>query len=151
MLLDLPFGKQYGTHAENVALYPAAIRELVRVLRRTGRAVVLVDDANLPRLRAAVADISVGISAGECLSVVTERRLRLTQRTEGVIVVLEWCVESRPSPGEPANLLWWEGKEGESRAPGAARGRFGSPGRGGWAMAREAHLPQLRAFGCQQE
>lgn len=49
-LIDLPFGVQHGSVAENATLYPAALHELGRVLRDSARAIVLTNDANLPIL-----------------------------------------------------------------------------------------------------
>jgi tRNA (guanine6-N2)-methyltransferase len=42
--VNLPFGKQLGTLAENRALYPAFLRESARVLRPGGRMVALTGD-----------------------------------------------------------------------------------------------------------
>ncbi|CAE7569581.1 unnamed protein product [Symbiodinium natans] len=57
VVCDLPFGKQYGSEADNVELYPAALAEFCRVLRPgTGRAVLLTNQANAVRLAEAFAD-----------------------------------------------------------------------------------------------
>jgi tRNA (guanine6-N2)-methyltransferase len=42
--VNLPFGAQIGSPAENRTLYPAVLRELVRVLRPAGRLVALTGD-----------------------------------------------------------------------------------------------------------
>ncbi|HWC81486.1 MAG TPA: methyltransferase domain-containing protein [Pseudonocardiaceae bacterium] len=46
---NLPFGKRVGSHAANEVLYPAFLRELDRVLRLDGRAVLLTEDKQLFR------------------------------------------------------------------------------------------------------
>jgi 23S rRNA G2445 N2-methylase RlmL len=53
VLANLPFGKLVGSHVDNTHLYPAALREIARVLDPRGRAVLLTDDKRL--LEAAVA------------------------------------------------------------------------------------------------
>ncbi len=47
VIANLPFGKLVGSHAGNVGLYPAALREIARVLHPAGRAVLLTDDKRL--------------------------------------------------------------------------------------------------------
>lgn len=42
--VNLPFGRQIGTHAENRALYPAFLKEMARVLRPRARLVALTGD-----------------------------------------------------------------------------------------------------------
>jgi len=54
VLCDLPFGRQHGSPEGNVALYPAVLSEVMRVLRPAGRAVLLTDDASSRVLIAAV-------------------------------------------------------------------------------------------------
>jgi tRNA (guanine6-N2)-methyltransferase len=49
VLANLPFGKRVGTHRGNEELYPAALREIARVLPGSGRAVLLTDDKRLFR------------------------------------------------------------------------------------------------------
>lgn len=49
VVANLPFGKRVGSHGVNTALYPAALRELARVLPGGGRAVLLTDDKRLFR------------------------------------------------------------------------------------------------------
>ncbi|CAL1134105.1 unnamed protein product [Cladocopium goreaui] len=56
ILCDLPFGKQYGSEEDNLALYPAVLLEFRRVLRRTGRAVLLTNQANAKTLMEAMAE-----------------------------------------------------------------------------------------------
>jgi tRNA (guanine6-N2)-methyltransferase len=46
---NLPFGKRVGSHRVNEDLYPAALREIARVLPGGGRAVLLTDDKRLFR------------------------------------------------------------------------------------------------------
>jgi len=55
VLCDLPFGKQFGSLEENETLYPAAVNEFRRVLKTgVGRAVLLTNQVNAPRLAAAL-------------------------------------------------------------------------------------------------
>ena len=49
VVANLPFGKRIGSHQVNTELYPAALREISRVLTRQGRAVLLTDDKRLFR------------------------------------------------------------------------------------------------------
>jgi SAM-dependent methyltransferase len=46
---NLPFGKRVGSHRVNEDLYPAAMREIARVLPGNGRAVLLTEDKRLFR------------------------------------------------------------------------------------------------------
>ncbi|CAK8998603.1 unnamed protein product [Durusdinium trenchii] len=56
VLCDLPFGKQYGSEEDNLALYPAVLAEFWRVLRLgTGRAALLTNQANSKTLIQAMA------------------------------------------------------------------------------------------------
>lgn len=51
VICDLPFGKQYGSEAENQTLYPEALTEFRRVLRPSGgRVVLLTNQANSQKL-----------------------------------------------------------------------------------------------------
>lgn len=47
VVANLPFGKRVGSHEANRTLYPAFLRELDRVLRGEGRAVLLTEDKRL--------------------------------------------------------------------------------------------------------
>ncbi|WP_152361078.1 methyltransferase domain-containing protein [Microlunatus speluncae] len=47
VLANLPFGKRVGSHRSNEKLYPAALREVARILDPRGRAVLLTDDKRL--------------------------------------------------------------------------------------------------------
>jgi tRNA (guanine6-N2)-methyltransferase len=49
VVANLPFGKRVGSHRVNEDLYPAALREIARVLPGGGRAVLLTDDKKLFR------------------------------------------------------------------------------------------------------
>jgi tRNA (guanine6-N2)-methyltransferase len=49
VVANLPFGKRVGTHRINEDLYPAALREIARVLPGNGRAVLLTEDKRLFR------------------------------------------------------------------------------------------------------
>jgi tRNA (guanine6-N2)-methyltransferase len=66
VLANLPFGKLVGTHTGNTRLYPAALREVARVLHPSGRAVLLTDDKRLFR---------ASVAAAPGLKIVRERRL----------------------------------------------------------------------------
>ncbi|KAJ1475921.1 hypothetical protein T484DRAFT_1908810, partial [Baffinella frigidus] len=65
ILVDLPFGKKFGSLDTNPDLYPSALREMARVLRKRGRMVVLVDRTNLPLLYASLAAIPRSTSETE--------------------------------------------------------------------------------------
>ncbi|TWP37641.1 TRM11 family SAM-dependent methyltransferase [Leekyejoonella antrihumi] len=47
VVTDLPFGKRIGSNEANRTLYPAALREIERVLTSDGRCVLLSDDKRL--------------------------------------------------------------------------------------------------------
>ncbi|MEV0650153.1 methyltransferase domain-containing protein [Phytomonospora sp. NPDC050363] len=47
VVANLPFGKRIGSHADNQRLYPLVLREIRRVLRGKGRAVLLTEDKRL--------------------------------------------------------------------------------------------------------
>lgn len=49
LVTNLPFGKQIGSPEENRALYPALLQEWRRVVRPSGRLVLLTSDRNLLR------------------------------------------------------------------------------------------------------
>jgi SAM-dependent methyltransferase len=66
VLSNLPFGKLVGSNTGNTRLYPAALREIARVLRPSGRAVLLTDDKRLFR---------ASVAAVPGLKIVRERRL----------------------------------------------------------------------------
>ncbi len=47
VVANLPFGKRIGSHQGNTDLYPAALREIARVMHARSRAVLLTDDKRL--------------------------------------------------------------------------------------------------------
>jgi 23S rRNA G2445 N2-methylase RlmL len=47
IVCNLPFGKQIGTHKENVELYPRLINEFDRVLKKGGKIVLLTTETTL--------------------------------------------------------------------------------------------------------
>jgi SAM-dependent methyltransferase len=47
VISNLPFGKRIGSHANNKGLYPAALREIARLMHGRSRAVLLTDDKRL--------------------------------------------------------------------------------------------------------
>lgn len=49
VISNLPFGKQVGSHDNNIRLYPALLNDTSRVLNRNGRAVLLTEDKQLLR------------------------------------------------------------------------------------------------------
>eukprot|EP00434_Breviolum_minutum_P038078 symbB.v1.2.033773.t1/scaffold4244.1/size42487/1 len=57
VLCDLPYGRQYGTEAANHQLYALALLEIARVLKPTGRAVLITaaTDSNDSAMKAAIA------------------------------------------------------------------------------------------------
>lgn len=75
---NLPFGKQVGSHEDNVLLYPAIAHEIARVLTGAGRAVLLTEDKTL--LRA-----SIQLTKG--LKLVSERLLRYGGATPTALVL----------------------------------------------------------------
>lgn len=66
VVANLPFGKRVGSHATNVALYPAFAAELARVLRLDGRAVLMTEEKSL---------LGRSIEAARGLRVVREAKL----------------------------------------------------------------------------
>lgn len=50
IVANLPFGKRVGSHQDNETLYPAFLREVVRVLAPRARAVLLTEDKRLLRV-----------------------------------------------------------------------------------------------------
>lgn len=49
IIANMPFGKRVGTHKHNIQMYPAALREISRVMTPRGRAVLLTEDKRLFR------------------------------------------------------------------------------------------------------
>ncbi|WP_018352131.1 TRM11 family SAM-dependent methyltransferase [Longispora albida] len=47
IVANMPFGKRVGSHTANLDLYPAVLREVARLLRHNGRAVLFTDDKRL--------------------------------------------------------------------------------------------------------
>jgi tRNA (guanine6-N2)-methyltransferase len=47
LLADLPFGQRVGSHADNLALYPAALAEAARIANRGARFVVITHEIRL--------------------------------------------------------------------------------------------------------
>lgn len=47
LVSNIPFGKRVGSHDNNTTLYPAFAREIGRVLRNSGRAVLLTEEKRL--------------------------------------------------------------------------------------------------------
>lgn len=105
LLCDLPFGKQFGSEADNESLYPRAVAEFRRVVRPgTGRAVLLTNLANSERLERAL------LLHSSAWTVTCRRRLTL-----GFMEATLYLVAARPSgeaalPPETMRLPWEDSK-----------------------------------------
>jgi 23S rRNA G2445 N2-methylase RlmL len=62
IMADLPFGQLIGTHANNLTLYPAIIREAARLLSPRGRMVLVSHEIRL--LQDSVHDVP-GLTIGD--------------------------------------------------------------------------------------
>jgi SAM-dependent methyltransferase len=78
VIANLPFGKLVGSHRTNRTLYPAVLRELDRVLKPTGRAVLLTEDKRLLR---------TAVEQQRALKLVRERLLRYNGATPTAYVL----------------------------------------------------------------
>lgn len=120
LLCDLPFESscpRFGHRLDTSrgASLAAVIREFARVLAGHGRrAVILINEANLQALRAAMnADDSDEMGGKGRFIILCERRVALGF-TQAVVVVAELC-DAQASPAGPAkgvrSLLPWEDRE----------------------------------------
>ncbi|MEV6284896.1 methyltransferase domain-containing protein [Kribbella sp. NPDC051770] len=75
---NLPFGKLVGTHGDNAKLYPAVLKEIARVLRPDGRAVLLTEDKRL---------LKDSVARTPELKIVRERLLKYSGATPTVFVL----------------------------------------------------------------
>ncbi|WP_427886000.1 TRM11 family SAM-dependent methyltransferase [Kribbella sp. GL6] len=91
VVANLPFGKQVGSHRDNLRLYPAVLRELARVLTPDGRVVLLTEDKRL--LRDAV--------QRSPFKVVRERLFRYNGATPTAYVLTRSRAAGRRSPSTP--------------------------------------------------
>lgn len=96
IVANLPFGKRVGSHRVNIDMYPAAMREISRVLADDGRAVLLTEDKRLfrevvqrtPRLRVIKEVVLERGGAHPSVYVLTKRgRSRAPRRSAGFEVV----------------------------------------------------------------
>lgn len=67
VLIDMPFGHRCGTQRQNNKIYPKILKELFRILRSDGRAVLLVMSKKL--FRGAVKDLPFRIKAEHMVSI----------------------------------------------------------------------------------
>ena len=82
IVCDLPFGKKFGSVEENVSLYPAAVAEMVRVLRPARRLVLLTSVANQRAMTLAVAAVA---GSAELLA---RKKVRLGCKMHALVFVL---------------------------------------------------------------
>jgi SAM-dependent methyltransferase len=75
---NLPFGKLVGSHGDNAKLYPAALKEIARVLRPDGRAVLLTEDKRL---------LKDAVARTPGLKLVRDRLLKYSGATPTVFVL----------------------------------------------------------------
>lgn len=78
VISNLPFGKQVGSHRINRELYPAVLAEIARVLKDTGRAVLLTEDKRLLRK---------AIDEQKALKIVRHRLLKYNGATPTAYIV----------------------------------------------------------------
>lgn len=78
VISNLPFGKLVGSHASNIAFYPALIAEIARVLAPRGRAVLLTEDKRL---------LVESVQRTRGLKIVRERVLRYGGATPTAFVI----------------------------------------------------------------
>ncbi|EGD80726.1 hypothetical protein PTSG_01316 [Salpingoeca rosetta] len=79
IVCDLPFGKKFGSAKDNRDLYPAVLRECTRVLRPSGRAVLLTSKKQLTTLLTAV--------HGQELHICRQQRFKLGNTESTAVVV----------------------------------------------------------------
>jgi precorrin-6B methylase 2 len=75
---NLPFGKLVGSHGDNAKLYPAMLKEIARVLRPDGRAVLLTEDKRL---------LKDSVARTPEVKIVRERLLKYSGATPTVFVL----------------------------------------------------------------
>ncbi|GAB2583670.1 TRM11 family SAM-dependent methyltransferase [Kribbella endophytica] len=78
VISNLPFGKLVGSHGDNAKLYPAALKEIARVLRPDGRAVLLTEDKRL---------LKDSVARTPEVKIVRERLLKYSGATPTVFVL----------------------------------------------------------------
>lgn len=101
IVCDLPFGKLFGSEEENEMLYPSALAEFHRVLRRdTGRIVLLTNMANAERLA------NVFLSALQAWTVTCRRRLLLGNMESILFVAWAQASADVALPAESPRLPW---------------------------------------------
>lgn len=134
IMTDLPFGKQFGSLEENHRLYPSVLRELARVLRVGGLAVLLTSQQNREVMQTALQDMA------QSWNVEHRRSFRLFVKLDACIYVLRRV--QNESPGSLGLL----GSGGRVRL-GGATGLFPWEDGSTWHEQWAKHRPALVRFG----
>lgn len=134
IMTDLPFGKQFGSLEENHRLYPSVLRELARVLRVGGLAVLLTSQQNREVMQMALQDMA------QSWNVEHRRSFRLFVKLDACIYVLRRVQNESPAS---LGLL---GSGGRVRL-GGATGLFPWEDGSTWHEQWAKHRPALVPFG----
>lgn len=154
LLVDMPFGKQFGSLEANASLYPSALAEFARVMRPGGRVVLLTSRTNQHTMRVALsyAEGSAQTSSNAHSGVwelERRRHFRLFCKTDVCIYVLRRTgtvgrtvkvdTPLETSQHMPVGLCMKPGKlDGEC---GLLPWEDGSPWHEQWARSRHALVP----------
>lgn len=106
IVCDLPFGKMFGSEAENETLYPAVVAEFARVLRAAGKVVLLTNMANAERL---------GDALCTELWTPTCRRRLLLGKMEAVLFLASRALPGASKPTLPAETMRLPWEDGSGR------------------------------------